>query len=99
MAKKKSTKAKPKRTTTRKRGRPAGAKNKQRDVVPGALTRCKMCGSTDRTKYEGEPRLMISGGVDQDGNPYNVVSWRRTSCATCGQHRIDQFFEMRPELE
>ena len=94
MAKKKSTKAKPKRTTTRKRGRPAGARNKERDVVPGKLTHCKMCGSTDRPKYEGEAR-----GGDQDGNLYNCVSWRRTSCATCGQHRIDQFFEMRPELE
>jgi len=97
MAKKKAAKAK--RATGRKRGRPAGAKNKQRDVVPGALTRCKMCGSTDRHKYEGEPRVMLSAGVDQDGNDYNVISWRRTSCATCGQYRVDQFFEMRPELE
>ena len=97
MAKKKAAKAK--RATGRKRGRPAGAKNKQRDVVPGALTRCKMCGSTDRKKYEGEPRVMLSAGVDQDGNAYNVISWRRTSCATCRQHRVDQFFEMRPELE
>ena len=97
MAKKKA--ANTKRATGRKRGRPAGAKNKQRDVVPGALTRCKMCGSTDRKKYEGEPRVMLSAGVDQDGNDYNVISWRRTSCATCGQHRVDQFFEMRPELE
>lgn len=89
--------AKPKRATSRKRGRPAGSKNKKRDVVAGTLTRCRMCGSTDREPYTGEPAMMLCNGVDNDGNAYNVITWRRTSCSLCGQYRVDQFHEMRAD--
>ncbi len=35
-----------------KRGRPKGSKTKDRDVVAGAKTRCRFCGSEDRTPYK-----------------------------------------------
>jgi len=88
--------AKKKAARKRKPGRPKGARTKQRDVVVATLTRCRSCGSTDREPYTGV-RDMHVGGIDPEGTPYNFVSWKRTSCTVCGQHRVDQFFENRAE--
>ena len=88
--------AKKKPTRKRRPGRPKGAKTKQRDVAVGTLTRCKGCGSTDREPYTGV-REMNHEGVDDDGNAFNVITWKRTQCSNCGQNRVDQTFENRAE--
>ena len=40
-----------KKAATKKRGRPKGAKTKERDVVRAEASRCNACGSADREPY------------------------------------------------
>ena len=61
-------------------------------VVDGALTRCKNCGSTDRTGYANRRELRHEG-TTPDGLPYNLVVWRDTRCAACLQLRCDRHYE------
>ena len=82
-------------TATKKRGRPKGAKTVQRDVVTVEPTRCRVCGSTDRDPYRATRRLPHSGFTPA-GELYTTVVWRHTKCRHCGQARVDQTFENRP---
>lgn len=91
--------AKPKNTTTKsKQGRPKGAKTVKKPESTGLLTRCNACGSTDRERYTN-PRSIQQHGIAPDGSPYNQVTWRHTSCKSCGQVRVDKFYEMVPQKE
>ena len=58
------------------------------------LSRCGKCNSTDHTPYNNV-REMPGDGKTSDGQPYNFIVWRRTSCRQCGQTRIDRSFEYR----
>lgn len=82
----------PKKTTTK--GRPSGRKNNQVDHAEGQLTRCPKCGSTDRTPYTLR-LVQRHEGFDPAGKPYTAIVRRRTSCAACGQHRIDRHYEFK----
>ncbi len=75
-------------------GRPKGARKKEYPQSIGELTRCRKCDSTERTKYT-TIKEMEHAGV-RDGKPYTRVIWRHTSCASCGQVRIDQHYENSP---
>lgn len=77
----------------RRPGRPRGAKTRQRDTVNGAMTRCRACGSTERTPYHHR-RVIEFGGETADG-PYTHIIIRSTECKTCGQARVDRTFENR----
>lgn len=77
----------------KKRGRPAGSKNKPRDEVEVFISSCRVCGSTDRSKYTHTTTMELEG-VLATGQRYNQVTWRHTSCLHCGQSRIDRFYEM-----
>ena len=77
------------------KGRPQGSANKKPDYVTVAPSRCKKCGSTNRTPYTTRQEHEIAG-LDAAGNEYTHIVWRRTSCANCGQFRIDRTTENRP---
>ena len=80
-------KAKPK-----KRGRKKGSKPIAREQVVVIPSSCPKCGSTDREQYEGHPVVREFAGV-KNGFEYNRISWKRTKCRNCGQHRTDQIYE------
>ncbi len=97
MAKKKAARrtSKPKADQPdESKGRPAGSENRQYDHVDASGTRCQKCGSTERTRYE-QTREIAQSGTTSAGLPFTHVIWRRTCCKTCGQWRIDRFFENR----
>ena len=76
--------------TTKKsrRGRPKGSPNREVDVVTAQPTRCKKCGSPERSAYINR-RTMEVGGIEPDGRRYRRVVWRRCQCLKCGQWRDD----------
>lgn len=79
-----------------KQGRPRGSKNKPLDHAEGHLTRCPKCECTSRTAYTSKVEQAFAG-TDEHGHPYTHIIRRRTSCTDCGQHRIDRFYENRPQ--
>jgi hypothetical protein len=74
-----------------KPGRPTGAKNIKAtaDVAP---SRCPKCQSSRRTKYRKTWQRMFAPGTTPAG-----LIYRRTSCADCGQARIDREPIFAPE--
>ncbi len=82
--------------TTTKKGRPKGSKTEQKPVIESRLSRCPICGSSERTPYVAK-REMPYKGTSPDGRLCNVVIWRHTTCVQCGQARIDKTFELRGE--
>jgi hypothetical protein len=97
MAKKKATRRrrKPKADQVGEtKGRPAGSENRRYDHVDASGTRCRKCGSTERTRYE-QTREIAQDGTTPDGLPFTHIVWRRTCCKACGQWRIDRFYESR----
>lgn len=70
----------------------------QADQVEVEASRCRKCGSTERTGYENTRTTRLSSAaVDRDGNPYNLIKWKRTKCLGCGQSRDDVFREFARE--
>lgn len=61
-----------------------------RVIVP--VSRCPICGSTEREDYHGTRTLEV-GGVLPDGTVYRRVVWRNTRCRSCGQARVDKTYE------
>ncbi|MFV0446679.1 MAG: hypothetical protein ACK5Q5_24165 [Planctomycetaceae bacterium] len=78
------------------RGRPKGSTTQPIPVSLAPKSRCKKCNSTDRTEYTNRREHPFEG-IDPDGQPYNRIVFRRTSCAGCGQHRDDKTFELVTE--
>lgn len=60
-------------------------------VRPG---RCPKCESTRRAGYTSIVTRDIAGTID--GHAYTHITWKRTKCRDCGQHRVDLFHENRP---
>lgn len=56
-------------------------------------SRCPKCGSTDRTPYS-HTRRVDCNCTDDAGRPYNQVVFRNTTCAACGQARVDRTREL-----
>lgn len=75
-------------------GRPAGSKNidATADAHP---SQCPACGSTNRGPYLGTANVQEYGGT-HEGRPHTHIIRKRTTCADCGQTRIDRTFENRP---
>lgn len=70
----------------KKKGRPAGSKNKVYDVTRSRPPRCK-CGSTRIVAVPGaKPVEKAIPGKDHDGQPYDGLRWQRSRCEACGQH-------------
>lgn len=92
---KKTTATKPakaaKPPAKRKRGRPAGSKTQDADVVLIAADVCQKCGSANREKYYGRTTTPGATGVMPDGRPFRGVEIRRTKCTDCGQARAVRF--------
>lgn len=66
-------------------------KNSQTPTVDATgkhQTRCPKCLSIRRTKYNRIVKRGITG-IMADGTEYDHITWRRTACQSCGQHRID----------
>jgi len=82
-------KKKPRKATTKDKA--ATAKTETLEVP---VSRCPMCQSTERTAYHTTRELEYTG-INANHQPYTHVVWRRTSCASCGQVRIDKSFENR----
>lgn len=66
-----------------------GKKQRKTEVVEAADDQpldldmdCRGCGSTDHTEYAD----VRSETIDDQ-----VITWRRTMCLHCGQHRINRF--------
>lgn len=81
-------------TKPRGAGRPTGAKTQEHTVVDVLPAACFRCGSTKRTPYTSTETIDTHG--ERNGQHYNLVTLRRTSCQDCGQHRIERSFEYRP---
>ena len=66
-------------------------------TVIGELTRCPVCGSTDRKGYNNTRTVRARGldAEDANGNRVTHITYRRTRCAHCGQRRRDKFRENR----
>lgn len=64
-----------------------GSQPPKTETVSADPSRCRKCGSTERTGY-GHTREVAHGGV-HEGQAYTHVVWRRTSCTNCGQVRDD----------
>jgi len=63
-------------------------------VVDVVESYCPMCGSTERTHYDGRRnRTIETPGVRADGTKYNRIVRRPTKCKQCGTRRIDRTFE------
>ena len=79
-------------------GRPKGSKNKaQKPAVIGqtqVATRCPVCGSTERGRYDATSAQEF-GGLAPDGRPYTHIIRRWCACLACGQRRVDRFYENR----
>ena len=74
---------------------PEGVTDRVDDKPPVNLvepSRCRVCGSTERSPYSNVRRL-DHAGLTPDGRPYKQVVWRRTTCLKCGQARDDKTFE------
>lgn len=84
------TKSQPKAKakSTGKPGRPAGSKTIPRQEVEVVVSRCKVCHSTNRTRY-GNPIVQEATGTDPQGKPFTHVVARPTQCTDCGQARRD----------
>ncbi|MBX3437822.1 MAG: hypothetical protein KF861_10050 [Planctomycetaceae bacterium] len=74
-------------------GRPRGAATQSPPTAEALLTRCIKCGSTERTAYRRTTETAHHG--TKHGEPYTHIIRRWTSCAACGQHRVDMSHENR----
>tara|TARA_R100000808_G_C2086801_1_gene108669 strand:- start:65 stop:397 length:333 start_codon:yes stop_codon:yes gene_type:complete len=79
----------------KKTGRPKGAKNKDVLIVDTEATSCPTCGSSNRAAYWGKMRRDLSG-TTPDGRIFEAITYRRTRCGDCGQHRVDREFSFAP---
>lgn len=70
-----------------------GIPNKQYDECDVEPSRCKRCGSTERTAY----RPMTEAKVNRtpSGLPATHAIWRACECKNCKQTRRDVFYENR----
>jgi len=74
-------------------GRPMGSKNQTvTSTVETAATRCKQCGSSERTPYRSTYTKALSG--EFEGEPFNQIIYRHTTCVACHQNRIDKTYVM-----
>lgn len=88
-------------TGKRTGGRPLGSKIRDRVVVDVRVSQCPVCQSTERTAYLDRPARIDGDGINPEGRPYTAVILRRTSCANCGQHRVDRSYvcEVKSEAQ
>jgi hypothetical protein len=68
-------------------GRPAGSHNEQPITTVIQRSRCRKCGSTDRTDYWGK-RIQNYAGI-HDGREFRQIIRQRCRCRKCGQLRVD----------
>ncbi len=87
-----TAKKKPVASKTR-RGRPKGAATQTLPTAQSQLTRCRKCGSTDRTPYRRTTETSHAG--QKHGESYTHIIRRWTSCQACGQARVDLTHENR----
>lgn len=73
------------------KGRPQGSPNVTTTQLV-RLPQCPSCKTTDRGRYYFVSAI-DHGGITADGYEYSHVVRRRTTCAHCGQTRIDKFLE------
>lgn len=78
-----------KKTTPRKKSTP----KPKFDQVVAKKVACLKCGSTDRSEYYGVVTVPLQASIDRDGNEYNTIKKKRTSCLNCGQYRIESYRE------
>lgn len=72
---------------TAKRGRPKGAKTKDRVVVHSVPEICPKCGSRDLKKFEGSKVIERPfSGTASNGETFSAKVWRKKVCQDCGQH-------------
>lgn len=80
-------------SAARRPGRPKGATTQTLPTAEAQLTRCRKCGSTDRTPYRRTTETAHCG--QKHGEPYTHIIRRWTSCTHCGQARVDLTHENR----
>jgi len=76
----------------RKRGRPAGSKNRDVKSVEVLESCCPKCGSQKRAAYFNRREQELVG-TTRDGRLFKKVIWRRTKCLSCDQFRDDKTYE------
>jgi len=81
-------------TKKKKTGRPRGSRNKKVEVVDTESTSCPSCGSNKRAAYWGKIKRELSGTAP-DGRIFEAITYRRTKCEQCGQHRVDREFSFK----
>lgn len=84
--------------TRRRKGRPPGATNRQFAHALELPATCPTCGSEELHMIGGKPvtEQAIAGTVL--GQTFDLVRWRDTKCAKCGQHvRVRQYLRKTAE--
>ena len=76
------------------KGRPAGSKNKPREVVEAVVQPCPQCGRTEGRKAERIAREVEQAGERPNGIAYTNIIWRAKVCP-CGQHLREISYENR----
>lgn len=70
-----------------------GIPNKQYDECDVEPSRCKKCGSTERSAYRPMAEALVTR--TPSGLPATHAVWRACECKNCKQTRRDVFFENR----
>jgi hypothetical protein len=70
-----------------------GIPNREYDECEIESSRCKKCGSTERSAYRPMHETHINR--TPSGKPATHAVWRACHCLKCGQHRRDVFYENR----
>ena len=71
----------------RQAGRPTGSVTTSDSIVVVPI-KCKMCGSSQRSRYTNCRTLKVSGVLK--GFSFRSVTLRRCKCTKCGQTRIER---------
>lgn len=75
-----------------------GVPNHQRDEVDATKSRCKRCGSTERSRYFRTTEMESPNGKGLFGERVTHIVWRACKCLACGQHRVDKSYENRVRI-
>lgn len=77
---------------SKKKGRPAGSKNREYVTVVSVPPGCPSCGGHNLTAVRGSsPRVLHHGGTLPTGEQYTQVRWENKECS-CGQRIIVKSF-------
>lgn len=85
QAKRTTAKTARKTTSTRKPGRPKGAKTKQLPTVQEIPAKCPRCGSTSRTRKTNQRAYVRPEHIATTATARTITRWSQVQCRQCNQ--------------